>query len=134
MQEKFAAARRELSATLIERDDEIDLVLTALVAPEHVLLVGPPGCAKSLLLDSLMRWLSGRRFSMTCPLPGLATLAQEYLDACIVAPTGGDVTRIVQRLFERQADLFAIREQGAATSCRRNAPASWTGCRRSWAG
>ena len=26
--------------------------------------VGPPGCAKSLLLDALMRWLSGRRFSV----------------------------------------------------------------------
>ena len=52
VREKFAAARRELSAALIERDDEIDLVLTALVAGEHVLLVGPPGCGKSLLLDS----------------------------------------------------------------------------------
>ena len=39
---KFAHARRELSAALIERDDEVDLVLTALVANEHVLLVGPP--------------------------------------------------------------------------------------------
>ena len=26
----------------------LDLVLTALIAKEHVLLVGPPGCAKSL--------------------------------------------------------------------------------------
>jgi MoxR-like ATPase len=51
---KFAAARRDLAAALIERDDEIDLVLTALVAREHVLLVGPPGTAKSLLLDSLL--------------------------------------------------------------------------------
>jgi MoxR-like ATPase len=72
LQEKFAATRRELAAALIERDDDIDLVLTALIAQEHVLLVGPPGCAKSLLLDSVMRWLSGKRFSIlftkfTCP-------------------------------------------------------------------
>ena len=63
---KFAAARRELSSALIERDEEVDLVLAALVAGEHVLLVGPPGCAKSLLLDAVMRWLGGRTF--TCLL------------------------------------------------------------------
>jgi MoxR-like ATPase len=64
VQEKFAAARRELSAALIERDDEVDLVLTALVAQEHVLLVGPPGCAKSLLLDAVMGWMRGRKFTV----------------------------------------------------------------------
>ena len=49
-----ACARKELSASLIERDEEVDLVLTALLANEHVLLVGPPGCGKSLLLDAVM--------------------------------------------------------------------------------
>jgi hypothetical protein len=51
---------------------------------------------------------------VSCPLPGLATLAQEQLDRAIEARTGGDVTRIVQRLFERQADLFPIRPAGGA--------------------
>lgn len=63
-QAKFAAARRELADALIERDDEIDLALTALVAREHLLLVGPPGCGKSLLLDSLLSWIECRRFSI----------------------------------------------------------------------
>jgi MoxR-like ATPase len=63
VQAKFATARRELCASLIERDEEIDLVLTALVAREHPLLVGPPGTAKSMLLDALMCWMGGRRFS-----------------------------------------------------------------------
>ena len=45
-------------------------------------------------------------------LPGLAALAQEALDRCIAMRTGRDVTRIVQRLFERNADLFPIRPQG----------------------
>ena len=64
VRDKFAAARRDLSAALIERDDEVDLVLTALVAGEHVLLVGPPGCAKSLLLDAVLRWPGGSTFSI----------------------------------------------------------------------
>jgi MoxR-like ATPase len=62
--ETFAAARHAMSAALIERDDEVDLVLAALVAREHVLLVGPPGCAKSLLLDSVMAWAGGTKFAV----------------------------------------------------------------------
>jgi MoxR-like ATPase len=49
---------------MIERDDEIDLVLTALLAAEHVLLVGPPGCGKSLLLDSVLKWSGGSKFAV----------------------------------------------------------------------
>lgn len=64
IREKFAIARKELTAALIERDEEVDLVLTALLANEHVLLVGPPGCGKSLLLDSLLSWTGGKKFSI----------------------------------------------------------------------
>ena len=64
VQEKFAATRRELSSALIERDEEIDLVLTALIASEYVLLVGPPGCGKSLLLDSVLAWTGGTKFNI----------------------------------------------------------------------
>jgi hypothetical protein len=49
---------------------------------------------------------------VACDLPGLATLAQEELDRCIAARSGADVTRAIQRLFEREADLFPIREKG----------------------
>lgn len=64
VQEKLAATRKELSAALIERDDEVDLVLTALVAGEHPLLVGPPGTGKSLLLDTVMGWMGGTKFTI----------------------------------------------------------------------
>ena len=49
---------------------------------------------------------------VTCDLPGLATLAQEELDRAIDARSGGDVTRVIQKLFDRHADLFPIRPQG----------------------
>ena len=64
VRDKFALAHRELSAALIERDDEVDLVLTALIAGEHALLVGPPGCGKSLLLDSVLARTGGAKFSI----------------------------------------------------------------------
>ncbi|MCE9561836.1 MAG: AAA family ATPase [Planctomycetes bacterium] len=64
IREKLAVARKELSSTLIERDEEVDLVLTALLANEHVLLVGPPGCGKSLLLDSVLSWTGGAKFAI----------------------------------------------------------------------
>lgn len=55
-QQKFQQIRKDLKDSLIERDDEIDMVLTALLCDEHPLLVGPPGTAKSYLLDNLLRW------------------------------------------------------------------------------
>lgn len=49
---------------------------------------------------------------VSCDLSGLATLAQEELDRAVTARTGADVTRVVQKLFERHADLFPVRPQG----------------------
>ena len=50
---------------------------------------------------------------VSCPLAGLATLAQELVDHAIDARTGGDITRCVKRLFDRHADLFPVREKGS---------------------
>lgn len=49
---------------------------------------------------------------VSCGSASLAALAQEELDRCLEARTSSDVTRIIQKLFERRADLFPIREQG----------------------
>jgi len=87
VRDKFAAVRRELGESLIERSEEIDLLLTALIAGEHLLLVGPPGCGKSLLIDSLMRWTHGskfscllNRFSMPEEILGMYSLSELKLD------------------------------------------------------
>ena len=64
IRETFAAARAAACGALVERDDEVDLALTALVAGEHALLVGPPGCGKSLLLDTLLALTGGTKFSV----------------------------------------------------------------------
>ena len=44
----------------------------------------------------------------------LEQLAKEEFGRCLKARTANDVTRLVQRLFERHADLFSIRDQGGA--------------------
>lgn len=51
---------------------------------------------------------------ITCPVQQLQELAQKELDRAMVTRTTSDITRIVQRLFEIHADLFAVRDQGGA--------------------
>lgn len=58
---KFQDARKALCKAFVERDDEVDLVLTALIAQHHVLLIGEPGVAKSLIVDSVREWISGAK-------------------------------------------------------------------------
>lgn len=57
IREKFNTARAILKKSLLERNEEIDLVMHGLLAGEHVLLVGPPGVAKSMLVDGMIHWL-----------------------------------------------------------------------------
>jgi hypothetical protein len=59
-----------------------------------------------------MLTLDKKTGKVTCDLPGLATLAQEELDRATDARSGGDVTRVIQKLFDRHADLFPVRPQG----------------------
>ena len=94
VKDKFTAVRKELGEALIERYEEIDLLLTSLIAGEHLLLVGPPGCGKSLLIDSLMRWTHGskfscllNRFSMSEELLGMYSLSELKADKFVRVTT-----------------------------------------------
>lgn len=49
-----------------------------------------------------------------CEVKDLEKMAQDELDRCIKDRTTSDITKIVQNLFDTQADLFPIREQGGA--------------------
>src|SRR3954453_14614456 len=113
LQTKFACARREMGEALIEREQEIDLILTGLVARENVLLVGPPGCAKSLLLDSLMSWMKGRKFSV---LLNRFTTPEEVLGAISVAGLKSDVYRRITVGKLPEADLAFLDEVFKASS------------------
>jgi len=60
--ERIAALVSELSCGLVERDEPARLLLLAAFAGEHMLLVGPPGTAKSELARRLHRVVGGRWF------------------------------------------------------------------------
>jgi MoxR-like ATPase len=54
--------REELQQLFLERADLIDGSLVALLAGHHVLIIGPPGTAKSMLADELCRRMEGARY------------------------------------------------------------------------
>jgi MoxR-like ATPase len=61
-QEKLKKIREELKQTFLERADLIDGALAALLSSNHVLVIGPPGTAKSMLADELCRRIDGANY------------------------------------------------------------------------
>ena len=54
--------RQELKQLFIERDEIVDGALIALMSGQHLLLIGPPGTAKSMLAKELCRRIDGSYF------------------------------------------------------------------------
>lgn len=57
--DKLQTVRGELKELFIERDELIDGTLAAVIARQHVLVLGPPGTAKSMLARELCRRVGG---------------------------------------------------------------------------
>jgi MoxR-like ATPase len=60
--ETLARVRDELEQAFVERSEVIEGALVALLSRSHVLLIGPPGTAKSMLADELCRRVDGARY------------------------------------------------------------------------
>lgn len=56
---KFEALSRELKDQFLEREEVIDGMMNAALAGEHVLLVGAPGSAKSALVTTFAKCVTG---------------------------------------------------------------------------
>ena len=61
LRQRFLALETELNEVVVGRPEVVRGLLVGLLSGNHVFLLGPPGTAKSLLLDSLCYRLGGAR-------------------------------------------------------------------------
>src|SRR6267154_352678 len=59
---KIARIREELNRMFLERVDLIDGAIVAMLSANHVLIIGPPGTAKSMLADELCERIEGANY------------------------------------------------------------------------
>ncbi|HZD41680.1 MAG TPA: AAA family ATPase, partial [Terriglobales bacterium] len=59
---KLKNIREELKQKFLERSELIDGSLVALLSAQHVLIIGPPGTAKSMLADEICRRIEGANY------------------------------------------------------------------------
>lgn len=62
LQDKFHELGQALRGEILEAGDRIDGALIALVAGEHMAMIGPPGTAKTFLVDRLVCRISGLNY------------------------------------------------------------------------
>ena len=62
LHQRIASLQRVLGAGLVERETAVRLVLLSAIAGEHLLLLGPPGTAKSMIARRLHLALDGAYF------------------------------------------------------------------------
>lgn len=80
--EKLASAREEIQKVIFGQEKIIDLTLTTLLSGGHVLLVGVPGLAKTLLVETVadVMGLSSARIQCTPDLMPSDIIGAEILD------------------------------------------------------
>jgi MoxR-like ATPase len=60
--DKVNSIRSELKQEFIERDEQVDGALCALLSRQHLLMIGAPGTAKSLLTDKICQKIEGAQY------------------------------------------------------------------------
>ncbi len=80
--EQIRAAKEEIAKVIIGQDEVVDQTLTALLAGGHVLLIGVPGLAKTLLMETIAAALgiNAKRVQCTPDLMPADILGSEVLE------------------------------------------------------
>ncbi len=79
---KYSALKQEIAKIIIGQDDVVDQVLTAIFSGGHALLIGVPGLAKTLLVNTVAQalGLDFKRIQFTPDLMPSDILGSEILD------------------------------------------------------
>lgn len=64
MRDEFIRLRHALEERILGREDEAEALVVALLAGQHLLLLGPPGTAKSMLASLLAGALNTQHFTL----------------------------------------------------------------------
>lgn len=114
VQARFATMRANLNNSLIEREEEIEAVLLGMVAQEHVLLVGDPGTAKTMLSENVTLGISGATpFDIQL---NKFTTPEELCGPVSVTSLKADKYRRLTDGYLPKADVALIDEVGKASS------------------
>lgn len=119
VQDALRAMREELQQLFLERADVIDGALTALLSGHHVLIVGPPGTAKSMLADELCHRLTGATYFQW--LLTKFTTPEELFGAVSLSALERDEYRRVTTLKLPEAHIAFLDEVFKASSSILNA-------------
>lgn len=60
--EKARELQKQLNNGIVERENEVEGAIAALISKVHVLFLGPPGTAKSLLAENICKAIVGGKF------------------------------------------------------------------------
>ena len=97
--------REELKRLFIERDEVVDGALLALISGQHLLLIGPPGTAKSMLAKELCRRIDGNYFEW---LLTKFTTPEEIFGPVLTAIQFGDEAEAIQIANDVSIGINAI--------------------------
>ncbi len=109
--------KNKMNTIFVGREKEIDIILVGLVSREPVILVGPPGTAKTLLVETLGELVNGKVFTY---LLSRFTEPDELFGALdIKAYREGRIQRVIKNTI-LTADIVFLDEIFKASSAIRN--------------